>query len=57
MESLEEYLRFWVAFSVVDEDGVGNVSVGDVKARELPRWIALANVRNRRVSGVPCRVH
>ncbi|CAM9288395.1 unnamed protein product [Ectocarpus fasciculatus] len=31
-EALEELLRFWVAFSVVDEDGVGSVSMGDLKA-------------------------
>ncbi|CAM9503238.1 unnamed protein product [Ectocarpus sp. 12 AP-2014] len=32
VEALEELLRFWVAFSVVDEDGVGSVSMGDLKA-------------------------
>ncbi|CAM9872970.1 unnamed protein product [Ectocarpus sp. 4 AP-2014] len=31
VEALEELLRFWVAFSVVDEDGVGSVSMGDLK--------------------------
>lgn len=38
MEALKEFLRFWVAFSVVDEDGVGSVSVGDLKASGLSRW-------------------
>lgn len=31
MAALEELLRFWVAFSVVDEDGLGTVSVEDLK--------------------------
>ncbi|CAM9254168.1 unnamed protein product, partial [Scytosiphon promiscuus] len=30
--ALEELLRFWVAFSVVDEDGQGTISVQDLKA-------------------------
>ncbi|CAM9254386.1 unnamed protein product, partial [Hapterophycus canaliculatus] len=30
--ALEEFLRFWVAFSVVDEAGLGKVSVEDLKA-------------------------
>lgn len=34
-EALEEFLRFWVAFSVIDEDGAGSVSVGDLKARRI----------------------
>lgn len=45
MDALEEFLRFWVAFSVVDEDGAGSVSVGDLKARRLPRCSVLADVR------------
>eukprot|EP00903_Cladosiphon_okamuranus_P013503 g12576.t1 len=32
VKALEELLRFWVAFSVVDEDGVGSVSIGELKA-------------------------
>lgn len=45
MEALGEFLRFWVAFNVVDEDGVGSVNVGDLKARGLPRCTVLADVR------------
>lgn len=33
--ALEELLRFWVAFSVVDEDGLGTVSVADLKVQSL----------------------
>lgn len=44
MEALEEFLRFWVAFSVVDEDSVGSVSVGDLKASEPPHSHALDSV-------------
>lgn len=58
VEALEEFLRFWVAFTVVDEDGVGSVSVGDLKARGLLRctimlqmFVILCNVRFRR-SGI-----
>ncbi|CAM9135119.1 unnamed protein product [Pylaiella littoralis] len=33
LEALEELMRSWVAFSVVDEDGAGSVCIGDLKAR------------------------
>lgn len=45
MEALQDFLRFWVAFSVVDEGCVGSVSIGDLKASGLPRCVALADVR------------
>eukprot|EP00904_Undaria_pinnatifida_P005950 jgi/Undpi1/2485/HiC_scaffold_13.g05864.m1 len=32
LDVLKEFLRFWVAFSVVDEEGVGRVNVEDLKA-------------------------
>lgn len=44
LEALEELLRSWVAFSVVDEDGAGSVSVGDLKARQFHTsvvWVVL----------------
>lgn len=34
-ETLKEFLRPWVAFSVVDEEGVGSVSAEDLKVNIL----------------------
>lgn len=31
LDVLKEFLRFWVAFSVVDEEGVGRVNAADLK--------------------------
>lgn len=31
VDVLKEFLRFWVAFSVVDEEGVGRVNAEDLK--------------------------
>ena len=31
LDVLKEFLRFWVAFSVVDEGGVGRVNAEDLK--------------------------
>lgn len=31
LDVLKEFLRFWVAFSVVDEEGVGRVNAEDLK--------------------------
>lgn len=33
LEAFKEFVRLWVAFSVVDDQGLGSVSVGDLKVR------------------------